>query len=208
MQVNYYAPGKLAVSDIYAPGGYPDADAAAMRAHEGAEDQLSSASQQGAEQTTALQHDTQGALLGSWPLVIVHLTLVEHAFRGDCRVDGAARSQRSCRGRHLAHAQVSIHTPDPAVLPSRVSISGFLQMVKSKGKSRRTVDLSAHLTPIYNDAQGGCAAQLRAGTGQGGGAGPAAGDDVARRLCRLRSRPPCHGASHQHMHTDVQGNAA
>jgi hypothetical protein len=33
-QVNYYAPSKLSVSDIYAPGGYPDADAAALSAHE------------------------------------------------------------------------------------------------------------------------------------------------------------------------------
>ena len=47
LQVNYYAPAKLSVSDIYAPGGYPDADAAALSAHEGALDPSDASSQRG-----------------------------------------------------------------------------------------------------------------------------------------------------------------
>ena len=47
LQVNYYAPSKLAVSDIYAPGGYPDADAAALSAHEGGANSSDAGSQRG-----------------------------------------------------------------------------------------------------------------------------------------------------------------
>ena len=47
LQVNYYAPAKLSVSDIYAPGGYPDADAAALSAHEGGSDPSDAGSQRG-----------------------------------------------------------------------------------------------------------------------------------------------------------------
>jgi hypothetical protein len=47
LQVNYYAPSKLAVSDIYAPGGCPDVDAAALSAHEGGSDPSDAGAQQG-----------------------------------------------------------------------------------------------------------------------------------------------------------------
>ena len=58
LQVNYYAPAKLSVSDIYAPGGYSDADAAALSAHEGASDPLDASSQRGEARLPHYRHQS------------------------------------------------------------------------------------------------------------------------------------------------------